>query len=1002
MKSTSGVRNQVFATCVINVINLSHGAGLGWVSPYLPVLMDENQTLLETGPVTVEQGSWIGSILCLGGLCGAFTYSYLVEKLGIKKSIQALAIPHSAFWIIVYLATSVYHLYIARFMAGLAGGGIIVTFPLYVADISDKRIRGILGTFLALMNNLGILLMYVIGNVLSYHTVVFVMLVLPALFTGLMFLIPDTPQTLLKQGKVSEAERSLMFYQGVQDAVVGKSPAFRQEFDNMRKFIECSIQGNSRVTVADFRTREAKLGMLIGVFLMFVNQFCGIFAVLTYAAYIFATVGSTLSPNTSTIIMGTVQIFGTLSSFVFIDLIGRKVLLAISTFGIGMGLLLLAAFNWMTITGVEWVYEFQWLPIVILSATVFLYAVGLSSIPFFVLPELLPAKVSRFLVQFVERFFMSRYACPQICNAGNTLSMVTVTIFSFISLKIFPVMVEVIHLYGAIGIYSGICFVGGTIFLFIIPETKGKSLIATPTLEKRLDDKATMALRPAVGHTGPRLWLVQLPRVVSPRDLVMHPLTFASIRNQFLGTFAVNIIALAHGGVLGWVSPSLAYLQSNGTHLAGGPLTVEQTSWLGSSLCIGGMIGVTLFGLLADYVGKRRALQCITVPHVAFWLCVLFGSDVYQLCLGRVFAGAAGGGLIRIVPLYVAEIADCRIRGALGSLLPICFNAGTVLAFIVGGLVSFETMPLVLLVLPALFLLAMIVLPDTPACLLRSMRNEQAERSLMFYRGVAGHFQKTDQFRLEFQQLSVAIEREKTEPDAGISWKDFASGPGRRGLAMAMFLMFLNQCSGSLALITYAATIFEMATSGHDAYQLLPPSIAPIVLATVQLIGTIVPLLLVDRVGRRILLIVSCVGVANGYLTLAAYVQFRPQEATTGALGGSTIAVLLPLVSLSFSILLASLGLLTVPFVVMAEILPAKLRNVGSTICMTIVAVCAFALLKLFPPLLATVGLPGTMSLLAMVCLVGAMLITGFLPETKGKPLLAGTVSESEPSQRTN
>uniref|UniRef100_A0A2M4AI92 Putative sugar transporter n=1 Tax=Anopheles triannulatus TaxID=58253 RepID=A0A2M4AI92_9DIPT len=461
MKATSGVRNQVFATCVINVINLSHGAGLGWVSPYLPVLMDENQTLLETGPVTVEQGSWIGSILCLGGLCGAFVYSFLVEKLGIKKSIQALAIPHSAFWITVYLATSVYHLYIARFMAGLTGGGIIVTFPLYVADISDKRIRGILGTFLALMNNLGILFMYVIGNVLSYHTVVFVMLVLPALFTGLMLFIPDTPQTLLKQGKISEAERSCMFYQGVhQDLVVCKSSAFRQEFDNMRKFIENSLQGNSRVTVADFRTREAKLGMLIGVFLMFVNQFCGIFAVLTYAAYIFATVGSTLSPNTSAIIMGSVQIFGTLSSFVFIDLVGRKVLLAISTFGIGMGLLCLAAFNWMTITGVEWVFEFQWLPIVILSVTVFLYAVGLSSIPFFVLPELLPAK---------------------ICNVGNTLSMVSVTIFSFISLKIFPVMVEAIHLYGAIGIYSGICFVGGTIFLFIIPETKGKSLIATPS-----------------------------------------------------------------------------------------------------------------------------------------------------------------------------------------------------------------------------------------------------------------------------------------------------------------------------------------------------------------------------------------------------------------------------------------------------------------------------------------------------------------------------------------
>ncbi|XP_052864417.1 uncharacterized protein LOC128271026 [Anopheles cruzii] len=929
MKATSGVRNQVYATCIVNIINLSHGTALAWVSPYLPVLMDENQTHLESGPVTVEQGSWIGSILCLGGLFGAFLYSFLVEKLGIKRTIQALAVPHSAFWITVYLATSVYHLYLARFLAGLTGGGIIVVFPLFVADVADKKIRGILGTFLALMNNIGMLVMYVIGNILSYHTVVFVVLVLPVVFTLLMCLIPDTPQTLLKRGRLMQAEQSFMFYQGVR-AVEEKSIAFGQQFEIMKKFIETNTQQNARITLDDFRTREAKLGIAIGVFLMFVNQFCGIFTVLTYAASIFATVGSTLSPNMSTIIMGSIQIIGTLSSFVLIDVVGRKVLLVISTFGIGLGLLLLAVFNWLTIGGAEGLSNYQWFPIVALSLTAYLYAIGLSSIPFFVLPELLP---------------------PKICNVGNTLSMISVTIFSFISLKIFPVMVEVIELYGAIGIYVGVCFVGGTVLLMLVPETKGKSLI---------DGQSSNA---------------------------MQPLSFPSIRNQFLGTFVVNIIALAHGTTLGWVSPSLPYLQSNETHLAGGPLTVEQTSWLGSSLCLGGMTGVVLFGALADRFGKRRALQLVTVPHVAFWLCVLFATDVYQLCLGRVFAGAAGGGIIRIVPLFVAEIADCRIRGMLGSLLPICFNFGTVLAFIVGRLLSFGTVPLVLLVLPALFALAMAFLPDTPACLLRVLRNERAERSLMFYRGVGGHLEKSDQFRKEFQRLKDVIEQERISQDASLSWKDFGTEPARRGLSMAVFLMLLNQCSGSLALITYAATIFELATGvGTGAHQTLPTSLAAIVLATVQLLGTIVSLVLVDRVGRRPLLLTSCFGVAAGYLALAAHVQFRPPTPSA-----STLQLLVPLGSLSFSILLASLGLLTVPFIVMAEILPPKLRNIGSTICMTLVAFCAFAVLKIFPPMLTNVGLPGTMGCLAMVCLVGAALVAGFLPETKGKALIPET-----------
>ncbi|XP_053673560.1 facilitated trehalose transporter Tret1-like [Anopheles nili] len=440
----------------VNIINLSHGAALGWVSPYLPVLMNPDQDILDTGPVTIEQGSWIGSILCLGALFGAFLYGFMVEKVGIKRTLQALVVPHSAFWIITCLATSVTQLYLARFLAGLSGGGIIVVFPLFIADISDKKIRGILGSFLALTSNGGILLMYVIGDVLSYRTVALSMLVLPLIFTILMCFIPDTPQTCLKMGRPIEAERCFMFYRGIKTPAE-KTSAFRQEFDNMEKFIEHNAGQSSRVTLADFQSREAKLGLFIGVFLMFINQFCGVFAILTYAASIFAGVGSTLDPNTSAIIMGTIQIVGTLSSFVFVDLAGRKVLLIVSTFGTGLGLLLLAVFNWFTGNGAEqWLQDYSWFPIVSLSATVYLFSIGLCNIPFFVLPELLP---------------------PKICNVGNTLSMVSITIFSFISLKIFPIMVEVIKLYGALGLFAGISFAGVAMIALIVPETKGKNLI---------------------------------------------------------------------------------------------------------------------------------------------------------------------------------------------------------------------------------------------------------------------------------------------------------------------------------------------------------------------------------------------------------------------------------------------------------------------------------------------------------------------------------------------
>lgn len=125
---------------------------------------------------------------------------------------------------------------------------------------------------------------------------------------------------------------------------------------------------------------------------MFLNQFSGIFAILTYAVSIFQESGSELSPGTSAIIIAAIQIVGTISSFIFIDLAGRKVLLLISTFGTGMGLSCLGTFSWLRAHNFD-LTGYGWIPIVSLSVTVFLFCVGLCNIPFFVLPEILPSKV---------------------------------------------------------------------------------------------------------------------------------------------------------------------------------------------------------------------------------------------------------------------------------------------------------------------------------------------------------------------------------------------------------------------------------------------------------------------------------------------------------------------------------------------------------------------------------------------------------------------------------
>ncbi|XP_062707192.1 facilitated trehalose transporter Tret1-like [Aedes albopictus] len=465
------------------------------------------------------------------------------------------------------------------------------------------------------------------------------------------------------------------------------------------------------------------------------------------------------------------------------------------------------------------------------------------------------------------------------------------------------------------------------------------------------------------------------------RSVVVENFPFKSVLNQFLGAIAVNIITISHGAAIGWVSPFLPYLQSSESHLTSGSVSIEQASWIGSLLCIGGMIGAPLFGLLADRFGKKLGLQLIVIPHVAFWLCILYGPNVYFIYLGRILAGSGGGGILRAIPLYIADIAHSKLRGMLGSVLVISLNVGILLGFVLGDSLSYFTVPYVMLVAPTLFVACTCFLPETPYCLLKQNRTEKAELSLMFYRGVEGHFQKTDDFRKEFEQMKkLAQLTEDPSEEHKLSWRDFCTKQARKGLGIGIFLMALNQFCGALAIITYSANIFT--ESGSD----LSPNVSSIIVALIQLTGTAVSFILVDNLGRKILLLISTIGTTAGLFSMGIFSFLQHSGHDLSELGS------LPILSLSFTILFSSFGILPLPYVILAEVLPQKIRNVGSTISILMISTSAFVVLKLFPIMIDRLHLYGAMWFHASICAISIFVILFAVPETKGKDLL--TVEE--------
>lgn len=144
------------------------------------------------------------------------------------------------------IGSSMSFLLAGRFLAGFGAGGVFVLVPMYVAEISENRVRGVLGSFFIFFINFGTLVMFVAGNYLSYSLVPRIMIAFPIAFAMAFAFLPETPEYLLRRGNVTQAEKSLIFLRGC--GKLKEVPAqIKNELLEMSKKIDedSSIKGDS-------------------------------------------------------------------------------------------------------------------------------------------------------------------------------------------------------------------------------------------------------------------------------------------------------------------------------------------------------------------------------------------------------------------------------------------------------------------------------------------------------------------------------------------------------------------------------------------------------------------------------------------------------------------------------------------------------------------------------------------------------------------------------------
>ncbi|XP_055609067.1 uncharacterized protein LOC129756270 isoform X2 [Uranotaenia lowii] len=351
--------------------------------------------------------------------------------------------------------------------------------------------------------------------------------------------------------------------------------------------------------------------------------------------------------------------------------------------------------------------------------------------------------------------------------------------------------------------------------------------------------------------------------------------------SQFLAVGVKNVLLLGYGMTLGFPTIVIPAVQGGDGR---GPslekdffLNKDEISWLSSINLICVPLGCIFSGMLTQPIGRRRAMQIVTIPMLIAWLLFHFATDVHFLYCGLALAGFAGGLSEAPVLTYVAEITQPVYRGMLAATGSTCVILGVLIQFLMGSFLRWRTVALCSACVPVIAFLLLFLVPESPVWLIGKGRHRQARQSLAWLRG----WVQEDQIESEFYELQkhmqIIAEREK-ESDFSSGLKRYTSRTFLQPFGIISLCFFVGHFSGMTTLQTYAVQIFHTLKAPIDKYY------ATTLLGVAELLGTLFCVGLVHFSGKRPLVFISTIGCAVCIFAVASYSQFL------NAIPGTTVS----------------------------------------------------------------------------------------------------------------
>uniref|UniRef100_A0A182NAM9 Major facilitator superfamily (MFS) profile domain-containing protein n=1 Tax=Anopheles dirus TaxID=7168 RepID=A0A182NAM9_9DIPT len=449
----------------------------------------------------------------------------------------------------------------------------------------------------------------------------------------------------------------------------------------------------------------------------------------------------------------------------------------------------------------------------------------------------------------------------------------------------------------------------------------------------------------------------------------------AGARMQLIMSILANLTVLSSGMGLGYSAITLHALTSEDNPLR---MNSSQASWFASISSIACPLGGLISGYLLDRIGRKKTLMLINVLSIVSWsliaVCSVTNFDLMytQILVARVIIGIVIGLVSAPASIYSAEIATPKMRGRLTVLTSLSIAVGILVIYSMGYAIP-DDFRLVAALAAGVCVLSLVLLcfmPESPAWLMSKEREEEAERSLKKIRGYGAYRQRIPEVEKELMRLRDNVMAQKRAGQE--SFLRLLRQPQvYKPLGIIIGFFGFQQFSGIFVIVVYAAKVSSEASVSMD------PFLCTVLIGITRVLATLLVAYILDTLGRKPPSIFSGVGMLVCMFGLALCSYFPPIEGLKW----------IPTVLILTYIFTSTLGFLTMPFSMLAELFPQAVRGPASGVTVFFTYLMSFFTIKLYPTMVDLIGSANVFIIYGVVSLLGVLYVIYFVPETKGKSL---------------